>query len=613
MSKYSGYMGRVARFDLGTGKLDDYPWSDKDRELYIGGKMMAAKILYDNLSGKEEALSAENIIVISTGPLTGSGVPSACRFNISAISPVTGLVASESCGGNFGYHLKRAGFDALVLTGKCPEHSWLEIYNDGFTLHDADAQELWGLRVSEAEQAVHDLLDRDYGCRVKCGIMTIGPAGENLVPYSGVFGQERIGFSDGLGAVFGAKNLKAIAVAGNHAFTVANEKKDLAWNRKWIEHLREHPLTGNLLPKLGASAIVGGMQDKKLLASGGESEPEVGENGITNVGCIGCPVKCERSVPVSGGTVRNPEFRALSRLSGSADTVLKWNYELDELGLDAVTAAETLAWAMDANEKGAWSNGIAKPDADAVSAIWEDIALRRGIGAELAEGCAKLSEKYGGECDCAETASALAAYEPCTAVSRKVSYSVGNLGGCIMFLESLGINASAFAPKLQANLTALMQNVFEMISATGQCLFTGYAVLPGALFSGPESPAAASFGKMLQQLAPIIGILNKFPELAFFPVSAFHHDRAMKYTVGMSMTPGKYIRCGQRGYTLERCLDALFGVTEKDDACAVDAESEAGKLFEKLKKEYYTARGWDKNGVPTQAALAKLKIKKGAS
>ena len=334
MSKYSGYMGRVAKFDLSTGKFEDYPWSDKDRELYIGGKVMAAKILLDNLTGKEEALSSDNIVVISTGPLTGSGVPSACRFDISTISPVTGLIASESCGGNFGYHLKRAGFDALVLTGKCSGHSWLEIYNDGFVLHDADAQGIWGQRISDAQQSVQDILDRDYGCRVKCGIMVIGPAGENLVSHSGIFGQERIGCSDGLGAVFGAKNLKAIAAAGNHAFTVANPKKDLAWNRKWISHLREHPLTGDILPKLGSPAIVGGMQDKKLLGSGESEGCTVGEGGVTNVGCIGCPVKCERAVPVSGGIVRNPEYKALSRLSGSNDTILKWNRELDELGLD---------------------------------------------------------------------------------------------------------------------------------------------------------------------------------------------------------------------------------------------------------------------------------------
>ena len=574
MSKYSGYMGRVAKFDLSTGKFEDYPWSDKDRELYIGGKVMAAKILLDNLTGKEEALSSDNIVVISTGPLTGSGVPSACRFKISRISPVTGLIASESCGGNFGYHLKRAGFDALVLTGKCSGHSWLEIYNDGFVLHDADAQGIWGQRISDAQQSVQDILDRDYGCRVKCGIMVIGPAGENLVSHSGIFGQERIGCSDGLGAVFGAKNLKAIAAAGNHAFTVANPKKDLAWNRKWISHLREHPLTGDILPKLGSPAIVGGIQDKKLLGSGESEGCTVGEGGVTNVGCIGCPVKCERAVPVAGGIVRNPEYKALSRLSGSNDTILKWNRELDELGLDAVFAAETLAWAIDAHEKGVWKNDLSSDEA-AVSALWEDIALRKGAGAELAEGCEALSKKYGG--DCCSDASALAAYEPCTAISRELSYSAGNLGGCMAFLESLGVNASAFSPKLQANLTVLMQSIFETISASGQCVFTGYAALPGAIFTDGGKSAAA-FGKLLSQFAPIIGILNKLPELAFFPVSAFHHDRAMKYTVGMSMTPGKYIRSGMRGGTLERPLDALFGVAAKEQTDEGEDDSGSGKV-----------------------------------
>ena len=116
MSKYSGYMDRVAKFDLTTGKLEDYPWSDKEKELYLGGKMMAAKILYDNLTGKEEAFSEENMIVISTGPLTGTGAPSSSRFNISTISPQTGIIASSNCGGNFGYYLKKAGYDAPLFS-----------------------------------------------------------------------------------------------------------------------------------------------------------------------------------------------------------------------------------------------------------------------------------------------------------------------------------------------------------------------------------------------------------------------------------------------------------------------------------------------------------------
>ena len=94
MSKYSGYMDKVAKFDLTTGKLEDYPWSDKEKELYLGGKSMAAKILYDHLTGKEEALSEENVIVISTGPLTGTGAPSSGRFNISCGCRVVIIIAT---------------------------------------------------------------------------------------------------------------------------------------------------------------------------------------------------------------------------------------------------------------------------------------------------------------------------------------------------------------------------------------------------------------------------------------------------------------------------------------------------------------------------------------
>ena len=103
-----GYAGRIAKVDLTTGRVEDYPFSDRERELFLGGKIMAAKIIYDSLSQKVDPLSPENIIVISTSPLTGSSAPCSSRFNVSTISPLTGLLVSSNCGGNFGLHLKRA-------------------------------------------------------------------------------------------------------------------------------------------------------------------------------------------------------------------------------------------------------------------------------------------------------------------------------------------------------------------------------------------------------------------------------------------------------------------------------------------------------------------------
>ena len=117
-SKYSGYMGKIMEVDLTTETVREYPWSDAQRELYLGGKIMAARILCDHLTGKETAFSEENRVVIATGPLTGTGAPSSARFDVSALSPQTGILASSNCGGSFGFHLKKAGYDALILKGK---------------------------------------------------------------------------------------------------------------------------------------------------------------------------------------------------------------------------------------------------------------------------------------------------------------------------------------------------------------------------------------------------------------------------------------------------------------------------------------------------------------
>ncbi len=635
-------MDKVAKFDLSTGKLEDYPWSDKDKELYLGGKMMAAKILYDNLTGKEEAFSEENMIVISTGPLTGTGAPSSCRFNISAISPQTGIIASSNCGGTFGYYLKKAGYDALILTGKCSSHSWLEIYNDSFVLHDADYDGVWGQRVTESQQTMHDLVDRNNGCRMKAGIITIGPAGENLVRYAGIFSGERAAGRAGLGAVFGWKNLKGIAVSGNHQTPIHNPKKNTAWNKKWVKTLREHPITGTQLPKMGTAGLISGMQATNTLATRNfaqgtnpDFEKVCGEliaeeYNVVNKGCLSCPIKCARTVTVNGKHVKGPELETLGLLGGgilnnNIENVFKWNNELDELGMDTISAASTLAFAMEANEKGLWNNGLNFGETDNISAIWEDIAFRRGIGDELAEGSKRLSEKYGGkEFAIHSKGLELAAYEPRRSVGQGLGYAVGNRGGChldggyLVFLECLGLHVDSQTPKAKAELTMFMQSLFELVGSGGQCVFTGYAMFPHFIFTDPNGKLTQTVNKLIPSLAPAIGMINKHPELLFFPLSIFHYDRAYKYAIGMKMTLGKLLRCGERGYTLERYVDTLFGVSDKDDSLPArltdvpqDPSDESTKVpLDKMKKAYYAVRGWSKEGVPTESTLKRLGIQK---
>ena len=637
-SKYGGYMGRVLQINLSTGDVTDYPWTDKDRELYIGGKTMAAKILYDTLTGRENAYSEENPLIISTGPLTGTGAPSSSRFNISSLSPQTGFISSSNCGGTFGYHLKRAGIDALIITGRREERTWIEIDNGSVTFHNAD--DLWGTRVTECQRLLAEKMSSKRGCDIKFGKLCIGPAGENLVRYSAVISDERAAGRTGMGAVLGWKNVKAIAVCGNHDTPVHDPSATKKWCQKWFRYLRNHPLTGNQLPRMGTAGLVSSMQMRGLLATknytegrfehfdkvNGETLAE--EYNIVNKGCLSCPIKCARTVTVEGEDVKGPELETLGLLGGGILNkdlyhILKWNKELDDLGLDTISASNTLAYAMEANERGLWNNGLKFGYIEGISKIWDDIAYRRGIGNELAEGSKRLSEKYGGkEFAMQSKGLELAAYEPRRAVGQGLGYAVSNRGGChlnggyLVILEGLGLNIDAQTPHSKADFTMMFQDLMEMISATGQCLFTSYAFFPGFLITRPNGAIATAANKLLPHLGWAIRLMNKFPRVLAFHLPVFHHTKMMQKAVGMPMTFGKYLQTGERGFNLERAVNVRFGVSAAKDSLPKrltdvpqDPNDPRTRVpLEQMKKIYYQARGWDKSGIPTCRTLKKLKI-----
>lgn len=637
-SRYTGYMGKVMQLDLATGQVSEYPWSDRERELFIGGKIMAAKILSDHFDGTEKAFGEENIIVISTGPLTGTGAPSSSRFNISTLSPLTGILASSNCGGSFGYYLKKAGYDALIIKGKSEKRTWIEINNNNFIFHSAD--DMWGTKISECQEILADKIKAKNGEKAKYGHICIGPAGENLVKYAAVLSGERAAGRAGVGAVFGSKNIKAITASGNHIIPIYDKKKTTEWNKKWFKYLKKHPLTGNQLPRLGTAGLVSSMQMRGLLATknyqygknpdfekvNGETLAE--QYNVVNKGCITCPIKCARTVEVDGKQVKGPELETLGLLAGgilndNLELVNRWNYQLDELGIDTISAANTLSYAMEANEKGLWNNGLEFGKTDNISQVWEDIAFRRGIGDELAEGSRYLSKKYGGE-EFAMNVKGLelAAYEPRMAAGQGLGYAVSNRGGChlnggyLVILEGLGLNTNSNTPKAKADFTMLFQNLMEMISASGQCLFTSYAFFPGFLITQPNGPIAKVVNAAIPHIGFVLRAINKWPTALKLHLPVFHHTKIFPCAVNMSMNFGRYIRCGERGYTLERYINSRFGITEKDDTLPkrlTDTPQDKNNPntvvpLDKMKKTYYAARGWDKNGVPTEATLRKLEI-----
>lgn len=639
MTEYAGYMGKLLLIDLDEGSEREYPWTDKDRELYIGGKAMASKIMYDNFTGREEPFSPENMIIIATGPVTGTFAPSSNRFDISSLSPLTGITASSNCGGDFGFYLKKAGLDGLIIRGRSDRPIWIEIQEDKVSYHEAG--ELWGMRTGETQAALKKKLTELHGPKGRYGMVSIGPAGENLVRYAAVISGERAAGRAGIGAVFGSKNIKAIVASGNREVKIFNKEKAMEHHKKWTAALKAHPITGSQLPRLGTAGLVSTMQMRGQLATrnfsagrfedfekvSGEALAEEENKG--NTGCLSCPIRCSRTVEVDGKKVKGPELETLGLFGANLcndnlNLVCRWNHELDELGLDSISCAGTIAWAMEANERGLWDNGLKFGQVDNISRVMEDIAFRRGIGAELAEGSKRLSEKYGGKDFAIQSKGMeLSAYEPRRAVGQGLGYAVSNRGGChlnggyLVVLEGLGLSIDQQTPKAKADLCMFMQDFMEAISLCGHCLFTSYAVFPGFLISKPNSPVSRLVNSMIPHCGWAVRMLNKFPAMAFMNLSLIPYTYELKYAVGMKMNIGRFLRIGERSYNVERAVNAKFGVSAENDKLPKrltkvlqDPKDPKSKVpLDRMKATYYKARGWGENGLPGDRKLKGLGIK----
>lgn len=629
-TSYGAYAGKVLKVNLTEKSYEEYPFSDKERELYLGGKIMAAKIIYDNIKEKIDALSPENMIVVSSCPLNGMGAPSSSRFNISAISPLTGLLASSNCGGNFGINLKRSGYDALIITGKADEKMILNI--DGDKVEFASAEALWGLETGAAQEKIGG----------KSGKIVIGPAGENLVRYACIVSEERAAGRGGLGAVMGSKNLKAVTAAGKKTPDSKDKEKLMAFNKKWTGILKKHPLTGEQLPKLGTAGLLTTMNMKHILATKNFSKGQfegyekisgeyMAENLLVkNKGCVTCPIQCARVVEVDGKRVKGPEVEIMGLmganiLNDNLELILKWNYLCDELGMDTISLSGCVAFAMELKEKGIWDGGLEFGKTDNISDIIHQIAFRSSeAGNELAEGTKRMSEKFGGKDFCIQSKGMeLSAYEPRNAVGQGLGYAVSNRGGChlnagyLVVLEGLGLSINPRTHKGKASLTMTFQDLMEAVSAGGNCLFTTYAFFPAFLIKKPNGFVTRLVNKLLPHLGGALYLAGKAPWI--LPVnlpSIFPHPVALKYATGMKLNFGKMLRIGERGYNIERLVNMRMGVNAEWDTLPkrLTAELQDPSIpdskvpLEKMKKRYYKCRSWDKNGLPTKKLAKRLGI-----
>ncbi|MDI7249757.1 MAG: aldehyde ferredoxin oxidoreductase N-terminal domain-containing protein, partial [Bacillota bacterium] len=214
--RWCGYAGRVLRVDLDTGRSTIEPLDREAARRCLGGRGLNMQVLYDEVHPEVDPLSPENRLMFATGPLVGTAFSGASRVNVSARSPLTGILGDSNAGGFFGPELKYAGFDQVIIRGRAPDLTYLLITEEGACLRPAG--HLRGLDVWQTQQAIRAELG-DEGVQV--GVA--GPAAENGVLFAGVFfNLARPAARTGMGAVMAAKNLKAVAVRGRGAVRVAD-------------------------------------------------------------------------------------------------------------------------------------------------------------------------------------------------------------------------------------------------------------------------------------------------------------------------------------------------------------------------------------------------------
>jgi aldehyde:ferredoxin oxidoreductase len=439
MEDMLGWTGTFLDIDLTKSKAVPQQYSEDLAMNFLGGRGFAVKILWDTLKQRTDPLSPENKLIFATGPLTAIGLPNSGKIVVASKSPLTGGYGDGNIGTLAAVHMRKAGYDALVLEGKASSPVILHI-KDGAT-EFVDAKEFWGKSSFETERQ----LRAKYG--YTAGILSIGQAGENLVKFATVVSQEgRAGGRPGMGAVMGSKNLKAIIIEGTGQIPLADPegmrmlaaagyKEVLAkplysfWRRQGTMSTVEWSQENSTLPTrnfreavFDKAEDIGGFAMEKIKTS--------------NRGCPQCNMTCGNVVKDSEGQDSELDYENVIMLGsnigmGNLAEVSTLNRLADEYGFDSISLGNVLGFAMEASERGLVTDKISWGDFGKAKNLIADIAYRRGLGAILAEGVRSASKVIGGGSgDWAMHIKGLeiSAYDCHAAPGMSLAYSTNSIG-----------------------------------------------------------------------------------------------------------------------------------------------------------------------------------------
>ncbi len=586
----NGWMGRIIRIDLSSGRQEPVAVSAETLRRWLGGRGLGVKLYSDMCPEPPDPFAAGNPLLFMTGPLTGTVMTSG-RYQVVSRSPLTGTICDSSSGGSFGAALKAAGLDGLIVSGCAGRPVYLCVHDGTVEVRDASA--LWGLNTQQTQKAIHGQTP------AKTSVACIGPAGENRVLFAAIMNdRDRAAGRGGMGAVMGSKNLKAIAAWGSQATAVADPEAYQTMIARLDRAVDKNPVTGKSLPVLGTSVLVNiinahGMLPTRNFRSGvfndaeGISGEKIAESLLQRQSaCYKCPIGCGRTTKTRSKSGEGPEYEtvwAFGAHLGISDlaAIAEANYACNELGLDTITMGSTIGCAMELHESGVLGEKMLWGDAGRLAGWVEDTARRRGFGVELGLGSKRLAAKYGRpELAMQVKGMEIPAYDPRGAQGMALSYATSNRGGChmrgyLIMPEILGhpVFLDRFSTAGKPEIVALFQDIAAVVDSAVLCRFLQFAM------------GLSTFSEMLRAVT------------------------------GLDFSDEELLSVGRRIYTMERLFNNRAGFTRADDALPprfFQEELRTGSSrhrlvrLEEMLDRYYAVRGWDSQGAPLAATLAEL-------
>jgi aldehyde:ferredoxin oxidoreductase len=606
----NGHRGRLLRVDLTTRQVTQETISPATLRKYLGGLGLAARLLYDETDAHTEPLAPGNPLIFAVGPLTGTRIPMTGRHAVVARSPLTGLWGESDCGGAWGWELKAAGYDALVVTGQAaaPVYLWI----DGDAVEIRDAAHLWGQDCYEIEGSVRAETSPE------AQVSAIGPAGEKLVRLAAIMhdgSHGRAAGRCGLGAVMGSKRLKAIAVHGDLRVAVADDEaikaalRDLVpMIQKGTTRMHNYGTVGGLegMHAMGDLPIknwVLGEWEAGAAATGGDRMAETIVTG--GYACRGCMVACGREVritegPYAGVNGAGPEYETAAAfgalcLNDDMNAIAAANELCNRLGIDTISAGAVIALAMECHELGilgdtegldlSWGRG------DTIVELVRRIGRRQGrLGTLLGQGVRQVAADLGGlaeECAIHVKGLEFAMHDPRAYFGMATSYATSARGACHL-----------------AGLT----HPFERGSIIPEA---GFPVSPDRFSSARKGELSA----VTQDLMCLYDSLKLCKFAVFGGVFPTHMLALLNAVTGWDMQMAEFLQTGERIANLKRLFNVRLGATRKDDTLpprilshkrgGVGAPTSLPPLGVML-SDFYAHRGWDEFGIPRAEKLAEL-------